>query len=287
MIRVKDSAAITDVIDFPCIITDKHDRILCWYFPEILDALENELTKSKCKPQDPSRMAGVTWRADLQYFRKAEDCEIPPGIVTFAPVWHEAGKPQPKYPPVVGAAWRDFQATPQFRAWVRPMLPFRDTFSFVAALCYPLQLIQQTKCERRLREDERFKDCFDTWTYPGHGLAIISNRQTPLHRDRKTSTGMYDLLATCGKYNDGDFMIEELGLRLRYKSGTMIGLAGGLLRHGAEVGDGERVAFASFMRQELMEAVGIECSSLAHMKSIADDVNCWIHGDESPGPSEE
>ncbi|KAI0344797.1 hypothetical protein BDW22DRAFT_1318686, partial [Trametopsis cervina] len=125
----------------------------------------------------------------------------------------------------------------------------QDVFSFIAALCFPLQVKQQKSCEGILSADTRFNETLNPWAYPSHGLAIISNRQTPLHRDRKTSTGMYDVLATCGKYGDGDFMIEELGIRLRYKSGTIISLAGGLLRHGAEVEDGERVALVSFMRQ--------------------------------------
>ncbi|KAI0338537.1 hypothetical protein BDW22DRAFT_1337809 [Trametopsis cervina] len=278
---MKDSEEITDVIDFPCVVTDNQNKVLCWYFPEVLDAEAQVSAHAFAEilltpPQEPSNRAGVSWRVDAQYFRKPEDCEVPPGAITFAPVWHESGKPHSKYPPAVGAAWRDFQSTPEFQAWSDGMTALRDMFVTTAAICHPIQLMQTYNCETRLTETEAFASAVRTWNYPSHGLAFISNRQTPLHRDRKTSTTMYDTLVTCGRYSDGDFMIAEVGLRFRYKPGTMITLAGGLLRHGAEVEDGERVVIASFMRQELMDAMDVACSALADVKDLALDAYEWL-----------
>ncbi|KAI0337577.1 hypothetical protein BDW22DRAFT_1363951 [Trametopsis cervina] len=287
MIRFESGKEITTVIDFPCIITDNKDRILCWYFPEVLDEdaqeaalrgtklLSKELSRATCKPQDAAKMVPSSWRRDAQYFRPAEDCEIPPGTITLAPVWHESAHPFPKFPPVQGAAWRNFHSSSRHRLWSAEMEPLKGAMIAISFLCFPRQTFHEVKAATKLRKEPAFDEAYVDWEWPSQGLAIICNRQTPLHRDCKTSLGMYDTLATCGKYPDGDFVIEELNVRLRYKPGTIISLAGGLLRHGAEVATGERVAFAGFMRQELWQATDTPIPFLTDLQTLRDDIERW------------
>ncbi|KAI0341037.1 hypothetical protein BDW22DRAFT_1332964 [Trametopsis cervina] len=268
---------VTQVIDFPCIITDNKDRVICWYLPEVLDPDVQELQKSTAKPLETAAKGPVSWRRDAQYFRRPSESIIPPGTITFAPVWHQPGHPHPKYQPVEGASWRSFRQTDRFDEWLDDMNPLMWAMFSMACLCHGAQLAAFYRSYMALREqDEKFEDAYEKWDWPSHGLALIANRQTPFHRDRKTSLGMYDTIATCGRYADGDFAIEELGIRLRYKPGTLITIAGGMLRHAAETGEGERVAAVCFMREELMHATGVEIPFLTSMEVLKEDAEHWI-----------
>ncbi|KAI0340547.1 hypothetical protein BDW22DRAFT_1430694 [Trametopsis cervina] len=290
----------TQVIDFPCIITDNNDRIICWYLPEVLgvdvqdyvlsavQSLSPELKKSTAKPLNPTAKGPIPWRRDAQYFRPADETIIPPGTITFAPVWHQPGHPHPKYLPTEGASWRSFRHTDRFQQWIDNMDPLMWAMFAMASLCHGGQLGAFYKSYMILREqDQKFEDAFQNWEWPGHGLALIANRQTPFHRDRKTSVGMYDMIATCGQYADGDFAIDELGIRLRYKPGTLINIAGGMLRHAAETGEGERVAAVCFMREELMLATGIEIPFLTSMQLHQQDLERWVASASQPLPDDD
>ncbi|KAI0347142.1 hypothetical protein BDW22DRAFT_1425207 [Trametopsis cervina] len=290
---------ITKVIDFPCIITDRKGRILCWYLPEVLDQatqectlrgfnqLRPELQKASGIPVDSVRKPTITWRRDAQYFRPKNTCLIPPGILTFAPVWHMPGFSPPKHAPVEGAAWRDFRKTDRWPRWVDELHDLMWAMFTVASICHPRQLAAYNGSLNSLRESgPTFEEAYANWQWPGHGLALISNRQTPFHRDRKTAIGMYDIIATCGRYADGDFAIEELGIRLRYKPGTLINIAGGMLRHAAEVGEGERVAAVCFMREELMEATETAIPFLTDMEHRLTDIEGWIVPDTESQPDD-
>ncbi|KAI0336907.1 hypothetical protein BDW22DRAFT_1305625, partial [Trametopsis cervina] len=118
-------------------------------------------------------------------------------------------------------------------------------------LSHPEQVRTCIRAHKALASEGEISDVYCDWPLPLNGLAIISNRQTPLHRDKKTAPTMFDFLATCGTYGDGVFTIADLDIRFRYAPGTMIALCGGALRHMAAVDDGERVVFAGFMRREL------------------------------------
>lgn len=91
------------------------------------------------------------------------------------------------------------------------------------------------------------------WRSAFNGLEVIVNRQTPPHRDAKGWRTCYDLLITTGTYGDGDFHVPDLGIRLRYKTGTIVCILGALIRHAAYTWGGkeERSCWAYFMRREL------------------------------------
>jgi hypothetical protein len=113
---------------------------------------------------------------------------------------------------------------------------------------------------RRLRLSENTVDIAQEWQSVYTGVAIICNRTTPLHRDRKGSPGWFDVLLS---YSDGgsspQLLIEDLGLKFKYCSGTVVGFCGSVFKHGVEQwGDGNRICYAHFMRESVRNRLKVD-----------------------------
>lgn len=111
---------------------------------------------------------------------------------------------------------------------------------------------------RKIRQLDGTKDIAREWQSVYTGIAIISNRLTPLHRDSKGRPGWYDSLLS---YSDNDtsprLLIGDLGLDLQYPSGTVVGFCGTVFKHGVgEWGDGNRICYAHFMRESVRDRLG-------------------------------
>jgi hypothetical protein len=95
------------------------------------------------------------------------------------------------------------------------------------------------------------------WTSPFSGYGLISNCTTPVHRDNYSQGAWYDLLTTVGPYSGSKMVLENLGLELKYESGTMVALLGKLIQHGTTEASGSRICLAQFMRDNVLERSGI------------------------------
>lgn len=98
----------------------------------------------------------------------------------------------------------------------------------------------------------------DIWGSIFNGVQVISNRETPIHRDLASEHAWYDLLATVGNYRDTEFSMPGVGYNFEYSPGTLIGLCGKLLRHGVCEAFGDRVCIAYYMRSNVQRRLGAE-----------------------------
>jgi hypothetical protein len=98
-------------------------------------------------------------------------------------------------------------------------------------------------------------DLFESWTTPFNGLAVITNRETPYHRDTKGGQQTFDILATFGNYTGGRLHVPLLSANFVYGPGTGFILPGYVLEHGATRTEGERICLASYIRPNVGEAV--------------------------------
>jgi hypothetical protein len=106
-------------------------------------------------------------------------------------------------------------------------------------------------------EQELLLAALRTWTNPFSALQVILNRETPLHRDVRGRKNWYDMLVTLGNYTNGRFELPGIGLRLNYPPGTVIGICSMALMHGAGKVNGDRICLAYFMRNKVLERLGI------------------------------
>ena len=107
-----------------------------------------------------------------------------------------------------------------------------------------------------LRGPQLFESALDAWANPFSGLALISNRATPVHRDNSSRYQWYDVLTTLGHYKDLSISVPESGLTFSYKPGTMVALSGRSLAHSVPEANGERVCFAYFVRDKVHTHAG-------------------------------
>jgi hypothetical protein len=112
---------------------------------------------------------------------------------------------------------------------------------------------------RRLRELKSTKALAREWQSVYTGIAIICNRVTPSHRDSKARPEWFDTLVNYS--NNGSIprlLIEDLGLDLKYSSGTVVALCGRVLKHEVRAwGVGDRVCYAHFMREAVRERLDV------------------------------
>ena len=97
----------------------------------------------------------------------------------------------------------------------------------------------------------------DHWHSVWSGSALIVNRATPFHRDTGGAPSDFDLLISSGTHTECFLDVRELGLSLRYSSGTAVAIAGSVLRHGVDGwSGGERICQAKFIKDSVHDRLG-------------------------------
>lgn len=105
-------------------------------------------------------------------------------------------------------------------------------------------------------KNERLAEIMEIWSSPFTGLSVMNNRQTPLHRDNGGGHKWLDMLASVGPYIAGRLHLPGLGYELRYESGTVVGVTGRMVLHGAHA-NGQRACFAYYFRENVVKALGV------------------------------
>ena len=89
------------------------------------------------------------------------------------------------------------------------------------------------------------------WPTIFSAITVIANRACPMHREPNGDFHLFDILVSAGSYTSAPFLAEPLGVQLRNGPGTVFGFSGRLCRHGVTFADGERIAYALYMRPEV------------------------------------
>ena len=109
-----------------------------------------------------------------------------------------------------------------------------------------------------LRQQRGINDLSNHWTSIFTGINVISNRRTINHRDRFGHLPWYDLLLSVGTYKRAKLVLHDLQAQFAYNPGTVVLLCGKLLYHEVPFwGAGDRVCYAHFMREEVLNCLGV------------------------------
>ena len=104
-----------------------------------------------------------------------------------------------------------------------------------------------------MREGRWTKWAAEKWVSAFTGIAVMSNRRSIPHVDRRGSPAWYDLLLTAGSYRRAELRMPEIGLTMDYKSGTVVAICGNALVHEVrDWGDGDQICYTMFMRKEVL-----------------------------------
>jgi hypothetical protein len=93
---------------------------------------------------------------------------------------------------------------------------------------------------QRVAKRENLGMLMESWTSPYTSASLISNRDSSPHRDKSGGYSTMDLLLSIGNYSHGRFHVPGLGYEFLYTPGTVIGVTGRVLEHGATC-SGERL----------------------------------------------
>ena len=103
---------------------------------------------------------------------------------------------------------------------------------------------------------ERLRQLLQLWSAPFHGLSVISNRVTPVHRNINGGKKWMDILVALGDYTEGWLELPGVGIRFEYLPGTVVAISGWVIAHSADC-DGDRACIAYYMREKVQARLGL------------------------------
>jgi hypothetical protein len=89
------------------------------------------------------------------------------------------------------------------------------------------------------------------WASVFNALSIISNRESPFHRDPLLRLQWFDILTSTGTYENATVSLPSLGIEMKYAPGVMLGILGKFVRHGVHRVQGTRICWAWYMRESV------------------------------------
>jgi hypothetical protein len=103
-----------------------------------------------------------------------------------------------------------------------------------------------------------YREILGSWASGFTGFSVISQRETPSHRDGRSPSTMYDVLATFGKMIDPGIQVELLGIGIQfhYNPGSMLLILSKAIRHGVSVSEEDRCCLAFFVREQILYQLG-------------------------------
>ncbi|EIW87378.1 hypothetical protein CONPUDRAFT_46538, partial [Coniophora puteana RWD-64-598 SS2] len=135
--------------------------------------------------------------------------------------------------------------------WVEASKNTFALMSSILSIVNPAQYRQGLRCMRRLGRKEAVKDSVGMWGSVFNAVTVLANRESLFHRDGSGRFEWFDMLATYGRYTDGQLSLPAAGLDLHYRPGTVVPFCGNVLRHGVPHCNGERICLAYYMRHKL------------------------------------
>jgi hypothetical protein len=142
--------------------------------------------------------------------------------------------------------------------WASATMETSALISAILLVCHPDLYHAGLQCLEQLPKEKLIMSALEVWSSVFNGISVISNRETPFHRDTQTRAEWYDILCTLGGDDDTVLELCELGIRLLYRSGTVTALSGQLLEHGVSATVAERLCYAYWMRDFVHEAMNVQ-----------------------------
>jgi hypothetical protein len=149
------------------------------------------------------------------------------------------------------------------RQWMAEIEETCALLGGILAVINPAQYTAGLSCIREIgnrqneiAKAEHLQELLEVWTSPYNVFSVMNNRNSPLHRDNGGAYSTMDLLTSVGEYRNGRFMVPGVGVEMSNRSGTVIALAGRVVRHGGKC-DGERLCIAQYTRQNVYNKLGI------------------------------
>lgn len=136
-------------------------------------------------------------------------------------------------------------------AWCRDMRETGALISAILRVAHPDLYTAGRSSLLRLSTSERVKDVLPFWPSIFNSVQLISNRESPFHRDTAGQPSWYDLLVTLGSYRRAELVLRNFGVQVAYKPGTIALLSSLVIHHGVRAVEPDRLCYSWFMSEAL------------------------------------
>ena len=151
--------------------------------------------------------------------------------------------------------------------WLDAISESNAILSAILAVMNPALYDAGWETVKRLRATPEIgSHILNQWASVFSGIAVISNRDTPAHRDNNSRWHWHEMLATLGSYRNCSLELPGLGISLEYSPGTVVGFLGNTLEHEVRGFEGDRVCYAYFMRDNVYDWAKVAASDWMYTK---------------------
>ncbi|KAG2354251.1 hypothetical protein BDR07DRAFT_1382382 [Suillus spraguei] len=229
----------TKLVDKPATIIDVSSTIIAWY---LLDAL-TETTQKEIRAAtnllgpslEKSVKADSNWQYNQQEWFKqgSENVGSTPGCINLSLAWFQQGH-ENLSDPEVSASLKGPSSRNILKAIARPAA----IASAALRVMHPQQYFAGLRALSHLgdkalsKELPQMPETLQYWASVFNSLSIISNQETPNHRDHLSIPECFDILTTMGNYSNARMSMPSLQLEFR------------IVRHGVDGVEGDRIAWA-------------------------------------------
>lgn len=119
----------------------------------------------------------------------------------------------------------------------------------------------------KVKKRDLLPDLLNIWTSPSLAMSLMSNRDSPYHRNNGGSYASMDMLVSVRNYKEGKFRAPGLGMDFWYSSGTVITFAGCVIRHGA-TSDANRLCLSLYQKENVLLALDIPEPDWVHIDDL-------------------
>lgn len=136
-----------------------------------------------------------------------------------------------------------------FQEFVADHLETGCLMSVALVLTHPEQYAVTRAALEKLSTVRHICERIREWSFGFHVLTVVVNRESLLHRDKRSGGFLWlDLLLTIGGDDGTVLELPGLGVRFQYSSGTFVLFSGNTHLHGVSASEAERVCFAAYAR---------------------------------------
>ncbi|KAG2366113.1 hypothetical protein BDR07DRAFT_1373825 [Suillus spraguei] len=231
----------TKLVDKPATIIDASGTIIAWYLPDALtETTQGSHRFAGSKPRKSVKADG-NWRYNQEWFKQgSENVESTPRCINLSLAWFQQGHENLSDPEVSASLKGPFsenisKAIARLAAIASAALRVMHPQRYFAGL----QALSHLRDKALSKELPQMPETLQYWASVFNTLSIISNQETPNHRDHLSVPECFNILTTVGNYSNARMSMPSLQLEFR------------IVRHGVDGVEGDRIAWAWYMRDSV------------------------------------
>lgn len=209
------------------------------------------------------------WRQDPRHFSHPSGQTLVSGTLNMSPAWFGSGhdvrpltaqthsspnrlKQHSQHSPLSTTPIIQDASSSGVAKWSAALRDFHALCTGIIRIMHPSLYRASEEVFKSLAGSD-VHEYTNMWGLPFTAVSVISNRESIYHRDTKSSYTMYDMLATFGPSAETQLVLPDLNVLVAYPPGTVVGIAGRLIRHGVTREEGPRLCHAYYFRESVFQ----------------------------------